>query len=142
MSLPDTDVQGWARVSRALPQPFPDTQEVPLRASRYGGLLVDPVVPTKHLLAEEGSYYVVTNPTPGTKIDYGSAGTQASFSDTVPFMLLKNNDAPGGKRVYLDYVKLIQIGGTAPATTTSVQFAAKLDNKNRDNSAGTLTTTT
>ena len=143
MSLPDTDVQVWGRVSRAKPQAIPETQEVPARTTRYGALVTESIVPTKHVLSDEGSYFMATNPTPGTAIAYGSAGTQASFSDTVPFMIIKNGDTSSaiGKRLYIDYLKLIQIGGTAPATTTSVNAALKIDSKNRDPTAGTLTST-
>jgi len=129
-------------VSRALPQPTVDNQEREVRLGRYGETCVYNVVPKMHAASDEGSYFAITTPTPGTKVDYGSAGTQTSFSDTVPFMLIKNNDALGGKRIYLDYLKLIQIGGTAPASTTSVQMAVKIDNINRQNTAGTLTTLT
>src|SRR5712692_3293372 len=135
----DTNLIGW--VQRNLPSPKVDgiVDSIPWRAGRYSERYVLSPMPTRQLLVDEGVYFAITNPTPGTKIDYGSAGTQASFSDTVPFMLVKNNDNPGGKRLFLDYVKVIQIGGTAPATTTSVQAAVKIDNVNRQNTAGTLT---
>lgn len=136
------DFLAWTRPSRVLPQAVVDASipGIVARASRYGELLVSPVVTTKHNLTEEGSYFVYTNPTPGTVLAYGAAGTQAAFSDTVPFMILQNLDAVGGKRICLDYLKLIQIGGTAPATTTSVQAACKVDLALRTPTAGTTTT--
>jgi len=43
---------------------------------------------TKHLLADEGSYFIATNPTPGTALAYN---IQAAFSDTVPLFYVQNN---------------------------------------------------
>jgi hypothetical protein len=130
--MPGMDTNLLVKVSRALPAPVSADGAVVgnPRASRYLEQLVQPVVLTKHVLADEGAYFLATNPTPGTAIAYGSAGTQAAFSDTVPFFLIKNNAALGGKRTYLDYLKLLE-SGTAPATTTSVQVAIKVDSANR-----------
>lgn len=130
--MPGMDTNSLLKVARALPAPT--TADGALignpRASRYLEQIVQPIVMTKHTLADEGSYFVATNPTPGTAIAYGAAGTQASFSDTVPFFVIKNNASPGGKRTYLDYLKLLE-NGTAPATTTAVQLAIKVDSANR-----------
>src|ERR1019366_772728 len=128
-------------VHRGLPIVSSENVDAPVRMGRYGDVSVLSAVPTKHILADEGSYFTITNPTPGAALAYGSAGTQASFSDTVPFFILKNNASssdPLAKRMYLDYIRLIQITGTAPATTTSVQMAIKLDNINCFPTAGTV----
>jgi hypothetical protein len=60
----------------------------------------------------------------------------------VPFIQVLNTGNPGDPNaplVYLDYIKLIQIG-TAPASTTHVQAALKLDNGFRVSTAGTPAT--
>jgi len=96
-----------------------------VRGGRYGEQYVLPLIPTKHLLADEGSYFIATNPTPGTALAYN---IQAAFSDTVPLFYVQNNDSkanPFGKRLYLDYIKLICT--TAPASSTGVRFALKTD---------------
>jgi len=121
-------------VSRPLPQYAPDQDDIPVRLGRYQEMYNLPLVNTSHNLSDEGSYFSVTNPTPGTGIAYGSAGTQASFSATTGFMVWKNTAAsgdPSAKRIYLHYVKVVQIGGTAPASNTSVQYAFVTDSGNR-----------
>ena len=141
------DIKSWLRTARNLvngaAQAESTENQQSIRAGRYNELFTLTPMPPKQLSADEGSYFAFTNPTPGTGVAYGSGGTQASFSDTVPFMLLFNNAAVGSSiRAFLDYIKLIQIGGTAPASTTSVQAAVKIDSSNRLNTAGTLTTIT
>lgn len=102
------------------------------RGSRYGEAYVLTMVPTKHMLADEGSYFVTTNPTPSTLIAYGAGGTQTTFSDTVGFLVIKNNaSAIDGRRVYLDYLKIL-VGGTVPATATSTQVAIRVDAAGKD----------
>jgi len=94
-----------------------------VRGGRYGEQYVLPLIPTKHLLADEGSTSSPTNPTPGTALAYN---IQAAFSDTVPLFYVQNNDSkanPFGKRLYLDYIKLICT--TAPASGTGARFAIK-----------------
>jgi hypothetical protein len=129
MAAQDVSVQLY--VAQSLPDRMAEkaTLQNGIRVDPWKGQYVQPIFMGDENQADEGSYFVATNPTPGTAIAYGSAGTQASFSDTVPFFLYKNNAGAGtGTRMYLKNLKLIQIGGTAPATTTSVQVAVKTDN--------------
>lgn len=137
------DFVNWLRVSRVKPQYSPNTLEMAMRGGPDGSLFMQSLVPTKQVLCDEGSYFVTTNPTPSTGLAYGSAGTQTTFSDTVPFMQIiniGNPSDPNAPSVFFDYLKLLQIGGTAPATTTSVGAAVKLDNGFRASTAGTPTT--
>lgn len=137
------DFLNWLTVSRAKPQYVPATNKVEARGSQDGSLYVLNRVPTKQILCDEGSYFVTTNPTPSTPIAYGAAGTQATFADTVPFLQIINTGNPGDPEaptVFIDYLKLIQIGGTAPATTTSLNMVARLDSGFRASTAGTPTT--
>lgn len=139
------DVENYGEVHRNLPIPLVENTPGIMRVGRYGDARTESIVPTKHVLADEGTYYVATNPTPGTGVAYGSGGTQTSFSDTVPFLIIQNTDTQTNstnKRIYLDYIKIIQFSGTAPASTTSVQLAAKVDTALRTNTAGTMTTIT
>jgi len=94
-------------VSRALPAPQSDGSEREQRLGRYGGVYTYNIVPSKHVLADEGSYFVTTTTTPGTAFAYN---VQASFSDTVPLIYIFNKTLPAdsaNKRIYLDYIKLI-----------------------------------
>ncbi len=127
------------RTRRLRPPVQSDGDLITPRGLRDGTAAVQNLVPTKQALVEDGSYFVVTNPTPESVLAYGSAGTQATYSDTVPFMQIINTgqkDNPAEPVIYPDYLKVIQIG-TAPATTTSVQFALKLDNAIRTATGGT-----
>ena len=128
------------QVSRVKPTLTPQNTDVDSRCMGDGAAFVQNLMSTKHSLVDEGSYFVTTNPIPQTVLAYGSAGTQAAFSDTVPFMQLINTAGPQDANapiVFFDYLKLLQIGGTAPATTTSVGYAIKVDNGFRASTAGT-----
>lgn len=93
------------------------------RGSKYGEQYVIPLLLNgRQGLADEGSYFIATNPTPGTAFAYN---VQASFSDTVPFLYLFNGAAAGGKNVELDYIKLIVT--TAAASGVTAYYAARLD---------------
>lgn len=120
-------------VSALFPQAAPDTDEQELRLTPWGDAFVNPVGGIRHALAGEGSYCVTTTPTPGTAVAYGSGGTQASFSDTVGFIVIKNNSQPSVPNpinVYLDYLRML-ISGTVPASATSTQYAIAIDTGSR-----------
>jgi hypothetical protein len=105
--MPGIDVNQLWTPARAIPSTQSD-QKAPVtnvRGGRYGEQYVLPLISTKHLLADEGSYFIATNPTPGTALAYN---VQAAFSDTVPLLYIQNNDSkanPLAKRMYLDYIK-------------------------------------
>jgi hypothetical protein len=139
MAGPVQNLTAWLRTARAIPLRQIDQQDLPIRGNGYGDISVVGNWLRQQAM-DEGSYFVTTNPTPGTGLAYGSAGTQVSFSDTVPFIQVINTgnpSDPSAKTIWLDYLKLVQFGGTAPATTTSVQLAAKVDNGFRAATAGT-----
>ncbi|HZT29231.1 MAG TPA: hypothetical protein VFA33_05075 [Bryobacteraceae bacterium] len=125
--MPGIDVNQLWTPARAIPSPQAD-QKAPVtnvRGGRYGEQFVLPLTVTKHVLADEGSYFIATNVTPGTAQAYN---IQAAFSDTTPLLYIQNNDSkanPFGKRMYLDYIKLICT--TAPASATGARFAIKTD---------------
>src|ERR1039457_7133219 len=125
--MPGIDVNQLWTPARAVPSPQSD-QKAPVTNARGGSCgeqYVLPPTPPKPPLADEGSYFIATNPTPGTALAYN---IQAAFSDTVPLFYVQNNDSkanPFGKRLYLDYIKLICT--TAPASGTGARFAIKTD---------------
>lgn len=116
-----------ARVSRALPQALPDTSQADVRGGRYGEQYSIPILGRKQALADEGSFFIATNPTPGTPIAVTTSIT--SFAETAGAvgvgLLLRNIDAAGGKRVYLDYLKLMIV--QVPTSATSWQWALVQD---------------
>jgi len=117
-------IQGF--VSRVLPGPAGDTNAVNVRSTRYGDLSAQLLHAKKHGLAEEGTYFVSTNPTPGT----GVAGpVNASFSATGPFFAFVNNNPAGGARASLDYLKIIPT--VAPASATGAHLVVVRDQISR-----------
>lgn len=133
MSLEDRKL--WGETHRDLPgTAYSEGAAVPLRGSRRGELYVrDLVGPKLHSLADEGSYFVATNPTVGT----GVAGIAAAdgFDDLETLAFLRNTEsASTGKRLYLDYIKL---QATAAGTNgTNFSFAMKLDKGNNRFASG------
>ena len=125
--MPGIDVNQLWTPARGLPSPQTD-QKAPVtnvRGGRYGEQYMLSLIPTKHVLADEGSYFIATNPTPGTALAYN---IQAAYSDTVPLLYIQNNDSkanPFAKRMYLDYIKLIC--SVVPASGTGARFAVKTD---------------
>lgn len=130
----DQIIQGF--VSRRLPTPTIDGMDSfkRLRLSRYGDNVVSSLVPTKHQLAEEGSYFTAGVPTstsdpkplPGATTQL--AANINAFSDTNGLFVFRNNEpiSPLGKSIYLDFLSLL-LGGTAPTGTVSMEFAAAID---------------
>src|SRR5712691_6449457 len=79
--------------------------------------------PDKQILADEGNYFVATNPTPGTAIAFA---VNAAVSETAGYFLsIKNNDPANGKRIYPDYSRLIC--AVAPVSATAGDMFIKLD---------------
>ena len=135
------DRKPWLETHRDLPSGYPESNAVPQRGSRRGEAYTLPLTGSKlHSLADEGSYFVATNPTVGTAI----AGITASdgFDDLETYLFLRNTEsvtASTGKRIYLDYIKLQAVAvGT---NGTNFSFAAKLDKgNNRFTSGGSAIT--
>lgn len=85
--------------------------------------------------AEEGSYFKVTNPTPGTGI---AMGIQTTFSDTANVLfLLRNGSAT--KYIIPHYIRLVNT--VAGASTTSSNILVVTDTGNRYTAGGTDLTT-
>ena len=125
------------KVGRALPTPVADGLSVDARFGRYGESLNIPLLTPLHGVSDEGSYYVLTNPTPGTGIATLAAPT--AWVATSPYILVKNNDVAGGRRVYFHYIKLICTNaGTGGA---SLHYDVYVDSTNRYTSGNGLATT-
>jgi hypothetical protein len=122
------------KVGRALPTPISDGLSTDARFGRYGENLNIPIITPIHGVADEGSYYLLTSPAPGTGIATLAAPT--AFVATSPYILIKNNDVPGGKRIYFHYIKLIVTSaGTGGA---SIHYNVAIDSINRYSSGSGL----
>jgi len=105
MGAPQAAVMGL--ISRPLPAASVDNVEAPIRLTRFREQIVQSIGGPRYGVADEGGYFVVTNPTPGTAIAHV---TSAAVSETAGYyFLIRNGDSPGGtnKRMYLDYIRLI-----------------------------------
>ncbi len=132
-------VQQYISTARALPGVNPENSWGTQRGSRYGEAFVQQMGGAMWPFADEGSYFLATNPTPGTGIAGHAAPT--TIDDTKPFLLLRNGASPAAnaKRCYLDYIKLQTTAAGAGATTTL--FGCKLDKgANRYTSGGSTLT--
>lgn len=117
-------------IDRQLPDAESDSTEKTLRGGRYGEAYVLPIMPTMHLLADEGTYQVATTPTPGTGVPFV---VNAGVSETAGnFIYWKNNESQGNtraKRVYVSYIRLIMTA--LPAAGVSGHAFLKVDNTSR-----------
>jgi hypothetical protein len=82
---------------------------------------------------DEAAYFVANNAQTGVAMT-----AAAGFAATTPFIILSNNDAVGGKNIWLDYIDLVTTAaGSAASGLTTIQAALYLDNTLRYSSAGT-----
>lgn len=102
------------------------------RYSPYGDQLSQVVTPPAHraLLAEEGSYYTVVNPTPDTTV---ACGIIAAYVATTPLFHIANGSAT--RNIILDYVKLRVT--VAPASGVNAIYTVDVDNSPRLSTAPT-----
>ena len=130
--------QIFGKANRAQPTKATDATQVQARYTGYGDQVVVPITAGTYGLADEGAYQVATNATIGTGIIHALT---TAFSATAALFCLRNTDAEGGQRIYLDYVRLTT-GATAIAMTaaTSIEAAVTIDNTNRYSSGGTAIT--
>jgi len=93
------------------------------RSNRFGELYVRAIEGNRqHALADEGSYFVATNPTPGTAI----AGISAAdgYDDAEALLFIRNDaTAAEGTRLYLDYILL----SATAAGTNGTNFSYAMD---------------
>lgn len=124
------ETKGKGVVSRVLPQHHPDRDESEQRYGRYGEQYgLNPFV-TKHLLADEGCYFVGSNQAPGAVV--AEQALKTAFANTVGIFHAYNMEpSDKGKSAYFDFLKLV-LAGTAPTGTVSMEFAIALDNVNRE----------
>jgi len=106
------DATQWYTVAEELPPATPDQEKtgVFVRGGTYGEQYVLSPVPTKHMLADEGTYFTTSSAAfyqPDYTLTYP---IYQNFLDTMPFIYVQNNDNtsnPSAKRIYLDYIKVV-----------------------------------
>jgi hypothetical protein len=95
----------WGLASRGLPNvQSADGVQGPIRTGRYGEVYTQPLYGSKLVpVSDEGSYFVATNPTPGTGIA-APAAPGSTPDDTKPTLLIVNGSTT--KELVLDYLRL------------------------------------
>lgn len=129
--MPSPFVNAMGIVARARPKALADggTDGQPFRSARYGEEMNVQLHNKAHTLCDEGSYFVVSNPTAGTGVANQAAPTAApavGSNDTKPFLVYQNTaPASSGLRTNFDYVRF---RCTAPGTAgASINFVVILD---------------
>ncbi|SRR6266478_872881 len=120
-------------VSRIMPAMNPDSQNVDVaqRFGRYGEGTVLSYIRKSHLLADEGSYFIANNAQTGALTNTGVA-----YSATAPVIIVQNQDSPGGKRLYLDYINLITTAAGTDTAAGQIAVGLAIDNILRWSSGG------
>jgi hypothetical protein len=122
MALDDRRIFG--DVSQALPSLNQDGTTKAARFSKRGEAIAQIIGKPNYGLADEGSYFVARNPTAGTGI--AGIADATGVSDTKTLLFLRNDNSVGsGKRIYIDYLKLITTAAGTNGTTT--MYWSKLD---------------
>lgn len=125
--------------NRDLPPQGQPTSPYVQRSTLYGDASVQSLIGSRLLaLADEGSYFVATNPTPGTPIAGKAAPT--TLADTAALISFFNgNPASSKKRMYLDFILLMVTA--AGTSSTNFNLAVKGDTGNdRYTSGGSVIT--
>lgn len=129
-------VNAWGQAGRGLPGAFSENSYGPVRTSQRGEVYVQSLAGSKmHALADEGTYFVATNATPGTAI----AGiTAADGYDVTETLFYLHNAATSTKRIYLDFLQLTC--AAAGTNGTNFSLAITTDSVARRSSGGTSIT--
>ena len=119
-------------VSRRRPTPVTDglTGASADRRTPYGDLNNYSI--PRYSLADEGSYYHVTNPTIDTTVGYG---VLAAYAATTPAFLVVNTAVAGGRTIFLDFLTLRVT--VAPASATNWKYVVDVDSTQRISTAPT-----
>lgn len=135
--MPGTDVNQLLTVASIKPAGTTDGNTLTgnPRAGRYREQYGLSIVPTKHVLADEGSYFTANN---GQTGQASAAAAPTTFTAITPAFIIFNNapaSNPLSPKIYLDYV--LWAVSAAPTATTSVQAAIVRDTTNRFSALGT-----
>ena len=111
-----------------------DGNEVAHRMGRYGEGIVEPLFNKNQACAGEGSFFVNCSPTVGTGVKL-QGDTTTAFVATTPSILIVNQNAAGGKSIYLDYVRLLMTAAGAGLATLNCNIL--VDTVSRYSTGGT-----
>lgn len=126
--------------NRALPSKVAAGLQLDTRSDSYGNVLNAPLTVMQQA-CDEGTYFTAVNATDNTAITSSIATAYSATASA--FIAIRNNDsnadAGAGKRIILDYIKLIT--KTVPASATDWRAVVDVDNvQARFTSGGTAIT--
>jgi hypothetical protein len=126
-----TDTKSFLEIRRSLPVPLSEGQSVPQRGGRYGETYCLSMTSRDLNLADEGTVFIASNPTPGTGLATITALT--TLVDTSPFLLVQNQWQASDPQSCRHYPVLIKLQVTAPGTAgTQIRYAVKTDQARSD----------
>lgn len=127
-------VYNWGVGSRDLPSKHAEGSPAPMRTTRRGDLVTQSLTGGKmHGLADEGSYFLATNPTVATGIAGIAAADGYNAAETL-FLLYNTSTESEAVRLYLDFLELqCTVVDTAG---TDIRFDHHIDNTDRFTSGG------
>ncbi len=115
--------------NRLKPAKAADATYPSMRVDGYGHQILNPYYDGLQASAEEGSFYVATNPTMGTAIVVSTSITAyAETAGAVGFGLIIRNAASAGdsaKRIIMSHIKLMIV--QVPTSATSWQYVLMLN---------------
>lgn len=114
--MSDDSVYSKGLINEANPTAATDDDWKGIRLNRFHEQAMQPKGDFPQSLADEGSYFVVTNPTPGTGL-IGIAATGA-YDAAETFLMMRNTSST--KKVYLHYLHLKATAAGTNGTTFGV----------------------
>lgn len=124
--------QIFGKVGKNQPTPVSDTAQVQQRVTGYGDVVTTQLGDDHSALADEGSYFKVLSNV-NTPVQHTIA---TSYLVNQPLFMIRNLGTAGGKRIFIDYVRLLQ--STSVGTGgTQISCAAFIDTTSRVPTAGT-----
>lgn len=131
------DIRPIGTVGRAVPGASSDGTQTPLRIGRHGEMYTIPAGPHRSTLADEGSYFVASNPTPGTGIAGIAAADGFNAAETL-FLLYNTATTSESTRLYLDFLELSCT--VVDTNGTDIRYDMHIDSTDRYTSGGSAIT--
>ena len=119
--------QVFGKVGKNQPTPVSDTAQVQQRVTGYGDVVTTQLGDNHSALADEGSYFKVLSLV-NTPVVHGN--TVTAYNVNTPLFMIRNLGTAGGKRIFIDYIRLLQSNSTTTGGT-QISCAAFIDTTSR-----------
>lgn len=120
--------QVFGKVGKNQPTPVSDTAQVQQRVTGYGDVVTTQLGDNHSSLADEGCYFKVLSLV-NTPVAHAIANT-LTYNVNTPLFMIRNLGTAGGKRIFIDYIRLLS---STSSTTggTGISCAAFIDTTSR-----------